>query len=119
MHRSLTQPGEVVELEMRERDLSAHDTTTLVRTDDFRIIQTHLPAGSKIPTYEAHGQIVLHCLDGHVSVFALGQPHVLKAGQLLYLVVNEPFSIVALSDSSIIATIITPTSRRRTDLIGQ
>jgi hypothetical protein len=52
-------------------------------------------------------------------VFALGQPHVLKAGQLLYLVVNEPFSIVALSDSSIIATIITPTSRRRTDLIGQ
>jgi len=61
MDEPFARPGEIVELHRADRDLSVHSTATLIKNADFRIAQIHLPAGNEIPTYEAHGQIILHC----------------------------------------------------------
>jgi len=85
MNRSKTRAAEVVDLQLPDRNLSIHDTSTLVQTNDFRVIQLRLPAGSLLPPYEAHGQIILHCLEGQIIVRFDGEEHTLDAHQLLFL----------------------------------
>ena len=111
-------PAEMIELQRSERNLSVHDTVTLLQTPEFQLIQIRMPAGSGIPNYEAHGQVILQCLEGDISVHVQAQPHRLTPHQLLFLNVNEPFSISAAEDSSILATIVSPTSGREVDIIG-
>lgn len=117
MSNSRARPTEIVELQLPDRNLSIHDTKTLIQTADFRVIQLRLPADSELPTYEANGQIILQCIEGHVTVGAEGQEHTLKANQLLFLTTNAPFSISAVQDSSVLATIVSPTDNR-IDVIG-
>ena len=117
MNKSKTRPAEIVDLQLPDRNLSLHETSTLVQTSDFRVIQLRLPAGSVLPTYEAHGQIILHCLEGHIRVRFDGEEHELNAHQLLFLTTNSPFGIAAIEHSSLIATIVSPTDRRQ-DVIG-
>ena len=117
MNTPKTRPAEIVDLQLPGRNLSIHDTNTLVQTDDFRVIQLRLPAGSELPTYEAHGQIILYCLEGKILVRFNAEEYTLDAHQLLFLSVNAPFAIAAVEHSSVIATIVSPTDRRM-DVIG-
>lgn len=117
MNKSRTRPTEIIDLQLPDRNLSIHDTKKLVQTDAFRVIQLRMPAGSELPTYEADGEIILHCLEGHVSVRAAEQEHTLEAHQLLFLATNAPFSISAVEHSSILATIVSPSSQR-VDVFG-
>ena len=118
MNSSSALPGKIIELQRSDRTLASHDTKTLVQTTDFRVVQIRLPAGTKIPTYEAIGEIIIHCLEGCISVVAQGIGHKLTSDQLLYLVAAEPFSILAEEDSSVIATIVSPTRGRKINVIG-
>ena len=101
-------PGDIVELRPSAANQETNELTILVKTQDVEIIQLCIPAGAKIPTYEAEGEIILHCVEGRVSLAVLGEPHELRAGQLLYLALNEPFSIEGLEQASVLATIIAP-----------
>jgi quercetin dioxygenase-like cupin family protein len=110
--------GEIVELKTLERPLGGHEKTVLVEHDDLEIVQFAIPGGSGVPRYEAHGVIILQCLAGRVSVTAMGQSRVLRSGQLLHLAVREAFSVTALEDASLLATIIMPPADRDAPLIG-
>lgn len=110
--------GQVIELMPIHRDLTRHETTTLLETDGFRLLQIRMPAGSRIPRYQAEGEIVLQCIEGQAAIFALDAPRLLEAGQLLHLATAEPFTIEAVKDSSLIASVIHPMSGLRTQLIG-
>jgi quercetin dioxygenase-like cupin family protein len=90
----------------------------LAKTYDMEIIQFIVPAHRDVPTYEAQGEVILHCLEGRVSVVALGNAHDLKAGQLLYLSKNEPFSIQGIEHASILATIVSAKQGSNVDVIG-
>ncbi|MHC4384897.1 MAG: cupin domain-containing protein, partial [Planctomycetota bacterium] len=83
--------GTIVELKTLEQSLLGHEKTVLVEHDNLRIIQFAIPGGARIPRYEAHGIIILHCLAGRVSVTAMDQSRVLRSGQLLHLAVREAF----------------------------
>ncbi|MHC4787220.1 MAG: cupin domain-containing protein [Planctomycetota bacterium] len=111
--------GTIVELKTLERSLRGHEKTVLVEHDNLRIIQFAIPGGARIPRYEAHGIIILHCLAGRVSVTAMDQSRVLRSGQLLHLAVREAFSVGALEDASLLATIIIPPADPDAPLIGR
>ena len=111
--------GTIVELMTPERSLRGHEMTVLVEHDHLRIVQFAIPGGSGIPRYEAHGIIILHCLAGQVSVTAMDQSRVLRSGQLLHLAVREAFSVGALEDASLLATIIMPPVDPDAPLIGR
>jgi quercetin dioxygenase-like cupin family protein len=81
-------------------------TIIVVKTDSMRIVHLLVPAGQTIPKYEAQGEIVIHCLEGRVAVSAQGQVYDLSHGELLYLLVNEPFSVKAKEDVSLLVTMI-------------
>jgi quercetin dioxygenase-like cupin family protein len=103
------------------RPLTASDTgdkITLVKTPQVEVIQLIVPAGRDVPTHKAQGEIVVHCLEGQVSFFALGNTYDLMPGQLLYLSIDEPFSIRAVEDSSVLVTLIAAKTGGTVELIG-
>jgi quercetin dioxygenase-like cupin family protein len=110
--------GAIVELKTPERSVRGHERTVLVEQDNLRIVQFAIPGGSGIPRYEAQGIIVLHCLAGRLSVTAMGRSRDLRSGQLLHLAVREAFSVDALEDASLLATIIMPSVDPDAPLIG-
>ena len=113
----MSDPGYVIEIPK----LATTDTiqqTELMETAEVKITQLTVPAGSSIPTYEAAGQAILHCLDGRISINAIGQTHELRAGRLLYLTLNEPFSILANEHASVLLTVIALKRGDNVELIG-
>ena len=50
------------------------------------------------------GQITIYCLDGRIAFTTGGKTHDLKAGHWLFLLGNEPHSLVAVEDASVLLT---------------
>ncbi len=114
----LTTPGKVIDLRSPETTQDAHQLTLLVKTQDVEIVQLQIPAGSSIPTYEAAGEIILHCVEGRISLAALETSCEMSGGELLYLALNEAFSIQGIEDSTVLATIIVSKEGPNTEVIG-
>lgn len=114
----LVKPGETVDVQELKKSLGGRRNSLLVKTADVEIVHLVIPAGETIPTHEAQGEIVLHCLEGRALVSALGEAIHLDAGQLFYFAVNEPFSIEGIDEASLLATIIVPKQGPAVELIG-
>ena len=119
MTKPLVKPGETVDVRRLGAGLGTRLKALLVKTVNVEIIHAVIAAGKTIPTHEAQGEIVLHCLEGRVSLSALEKTHELKAGQLFYFCINEPFSIQAIERASVLLTIITPKLGESVELIGK
>lgn len=101
-------PGEVVDVRPLGATLVDHRTYTLVKTDDFEIMRLVLPAGKEIATHTAPGRITIQCLEGRVAFTTMEKEVELETGRLLYLNANEPHSVRAVEDSSLLLTILLP-----------
>ena len=86
-------PGEVIRVELLGLELKVSQLVTLIKTDALKVFQLVVPSGRSVPTHEIQGEVIVHCLQGRVSLTALGGVHDLGAGQLLYYSTNEPFSV--------------------------
>jgi hypothetical protein len=49
----------------------------------------------------------------------LGTPQVLNAGQLVYLVLQEPFSLQGIEDSIVLVTVLAAQRGPRVEVIGE
>jgi quercetin dioxygenase-like cupin family protein len=116
--KPLATPGQVVELQSTTTTRSSNQITVLVKSRNVEIVQLSVPAGATIPTYEAAGEIILHCLRGRIRMCAFGEWRELRTNQLVFLSVNEAFSIEALEDAAVLATIITAKQGENIELIG-
>jgi quercetin dioxygenase-like cupin family protein len=94
-------------------------TITLVKTPLVEMIQLIVPAGRDVPTHQAQGEIIVHCLEGRVSLSALGKVYDLMPGQLLHLLIDEPFSIRAIDNASVLVTLIAAKTGGTVALIGR
>lgn len=119
MSEPLARPGEIIHLRHCDEGLQSPQQLPLVRTGDVEIVQFVIPAGAELPTHEAQGEIVLHCLEGRIEVRALKMSRELTAGQLLYLTTNEPFSMRGMEDASMLAIIIVPKEGPSVELVGK
>ena len=91
---------------------------TLVKTPQVEVIQLIVPAGRDVPTHQAQGDLVVHCLEGRASLFALGKTYDLTPGQLLQLSIDEPFSIRGIDHASVLVTLIIAKTGGSVELIG-
>src|SRR6266516_2899167 len=73
MNDSVAKPGQMVEVGPLGKSLQAQQQTLLIRTHGVEIVQLVIPAGEQVPTHEAQGEIILHCLEGHVTLAVGGQ----------------------------------------------
>lgn len=119
MTEQIARPGELVDVRPMGAALDTKQKTPLIKTEDMEIVQIVVPAGANLPTYEAHGEIILHCLEGRISLTALGETYDIRAGQLLYLLVHEPFSMRGIENASLLVTFLRPPQDFNVELIGQ
>jgi quercetin dioxygenase-like cupin family protein len=112
-------PGQLVDVAPLETRIESERVTVLLKTDAVEILRVFIPAGESVPTYEAQGQVILHCLEGAVRLSAVGAPHGLGAGKLVHLVVQEPFSLVGVENSVLLMTVLTPRSGPKEEVIGE
>jgi len=77
----------------------------LFKSNDLEVMRLVLQAGSALPPHKVPGEITIHCLEGAMTVTVEGTAHVLRAGQLLYLLGNEVHGVLAIEDTSALVTI--------------
>jgi quercetin dioxygenase-like cupin family protein len=114
MEIPLAQPGQIVDAWSAWRDAEAK--AVILRTAHMEILRLHLNSDVRIPTHEAQGEITILCLQGRVEVAALGERRELNGGQLMYLLVREPFELHAREEASLLITILRQDAEER--LIG-
>lgn len=102
----LAQPGQIVDVWSQWTD--AESKAVVLRTEHMEVMRLHLYPGVRIPTHEAQGEITIFCLQGRVQVHALGISRELNGGQLLYLLVREPFELQGVEEASLVITILRP-----------
>lgn len=99
-------PGEIVDLETWADDQRAVRTKAIAKTDEMELIRVFLPAGKEIPTHKVGGPITVHCIQGKAEFTAMGVCQQITSGQLIILMPEEPHSVKAIEDTTILLTII-------------
>lgn len=102
------QSGEVVDVGPLGATLRDQQTRALIKTRDLEVMRLIMPQGKEIPIHRAPGRITVHCLEGRVAFTALGGTVDLEPGQLLYLEPEEPHSLLAHEDASLLVTLVLP-----------
>jgi quercetin dioxygenase-like cupin family protein len=102
--------GEVVDLAPLGSGLREAHTRALVKKDDFEAIRLVLPAGDELPAHRVSGRFILHCLEGRVSLTAPAGAIELSADQWVYFEGGIPHAVRAIEDSSLLLTILLPTT---------
>ncbi len=77
-----------------------------------------VPAGRDVPAHQAQGEVIVHCLEGRVAMFALGKSYDLQSGQRLRLSLDSQFSIRGIDDASVLVTLIAAKTGGNVELIG-
>jgi quercetin dioxygenase-like cupin family protein len=99
-------PNEIIDVRPFGRPITEDDSALLVRTEHLEIFRYALPAGKVIQEHTAAGVFVVQCIEGAVAFTAHGRTQTLSSGDLLYLENEEPHSLAALTDSSLLVTIL-------------
>jgi quercetin dioxygenase-like cupin family protein len=100
--------GEVVDLRPLGDELKGAKTSAIIKDEHFEAIRLIVHAGSMIPTHEVSGNIMLHCLEGHVRLGLSDGEIDLKAGEWVFLDRSEDYSIAGIEESCLLMTILFP-----------
>ena len=98
--------NEIAQLHQEEAWLrTGHNSKTLVKHPDFRIVLIALKKGGRVEEHKADGRISIQTLIGQVRLRILGQSVDLPAGQLLALDRGLQHDVEAIEESSLLLTI--------------
>ncbi|MDP3872066.1 MAG: cupin domain-containing protein [Methyloversatilis sp.] len=104
-------PLDVIDLRPLGPGLQAAVTTSLLKTPSLQLMRLVLPAGQGLPEHSVLGAITVLCLEGEAVVTTPSRRCPLGAGQLVMLEGGEPHAVQALTDASLLVTVLLhPTS---------
>jgi quercetin dioxygenase-like cupin family protein len=99
-------PLDVIDLRPLGPALPSAVTTSLLKEPSLQLIRLVLRAGEGMPEHHVDGAITLHCLEGQAEVGLPGRSCALGAGQLVMIEGGVPHTVQALSDTSLLLTIL-------------
>ncbi|EHR70685.1 hypothetical protein BurJ1DRAFT_1825 [Burkholderiales bacterium JOSHI_001] len=102
---SHTAPGQPVDALPTGSSDSPERTSALFKSKDLEVMRLILKSGSSLPPHKVPGEITIHCLAGSISVTASGATHILRTGQLSFLLGNTVHDVVALEDTVALVTV--------------
>lgn len=97
--------GQVVSVLPLGEQLSGACTTALLKAEQMEVVRIVLHAGKGLREHKAPGEITVQCLEGDVEFRTPGVVHRLRAGDFIHLAREEPHSLSAHTDSSLLLTI--------------
>lgn len=99
-------PGDIIDIRPFGSDFANATSATLIRESHIEVFRFVLKAGKSTPEHTAAGAITIQCLEGQVELVVKEQMQTLQAQQLVYLSADEPHSVKALTDSTLLVTIL-------------
>lgn len=112
-------PGTPIDLQPAGESLAEAKTVAIVKEATFEAIRMVVRKGHEIPEHQVEGAITIYCLSGQIAFTARGQTHELNAGQWLFLLGNEPHAILGIEDSSLLLTILFPSSNQQSHVFAE
>lgn len=100
------QPLDVIDVRPLGPALRDAVTTSLLKTPTLQLMRLVLPAGQSLPEHSVPGAITVHCLEGQTVVTTSSRTCTLRAGQLVMLDGSEGHAVKAVSDSSLLVTVL-------------
>lgn len=100
------QPLDVIDLRPLGPGLAGAVTTSLLKTPSLQLMRLVLPAGQGMPEHSVPGAITVLCLEGEAVVTTPSRRCPLGAGQLVMLEGGEPHAVHALTDASLLVTVL-------------
>lgn len=97
--------GQVINIRPLSGKIKESVSTALFKANELEVMRLVLEAGKEISEHSVAGEITIHCLEGAIELRAHGQPQTLRHGEMVYLAGNEPYSIRAIEDASILMTV--------------
>jgi len=98
--------GQAIDVRPLGSRLSGEKTIALFKSADLEVMRLVLRAGKSLPPHSVPGELTVQCIEGSIDVTAEGESHVLRAGQLLFLLGNVLHGVTALEDSSALVTVV-------------
>jgi quercetin dioxygenase-like cupin family protein len=98
--------GEVVDLRPLGGKLKDAKTAAIIKSERFEAVRLIVLAGTEIPPHKVPGNIMLHCLEGCVSLGLAESSLTLSSGEWVYLGGGEVHSLKGIEDSSLLLTIL-------------
>ena len=99
-------PGQVIDISPYGADFTNASSETLIRESHIEVFRFVLTAGKTTPEHTAAGAITIQCIEGEVELGLGDELRVLKAQNLVYLKANEPHVVKALTDTTLLITIL-------------
>jgi quercetin dioxygenase-like cupin family protein len=99
-------PLDVIDLQPFGPELSTAVTTSLLKEPSLQLIRLVLRAGEGMPEHHVEGAITLLCLEGQAEVGTPSGRCRLKTGQLVMVEGGMPHTVHALTDASLLLTIM-------------
>ena len=81
-------------------------TTSLLKAPSLQLMRLVLRTGHGSPTHSVPGAITVHCIEGEAVVTTPARTCRLLAGQLVMLDGGEPHAVQAVTDSSLLVTML-------------
>jgi quercetin dioxygenase-like cupin family protein len=100
------QPLDVIDARPLGAGLRGAVTTSLLKTQALQLMRLVLPAGQGLPQHSVTGSIIVQCLEGETIVTTPSRICNLRTGELVVLDGSEPHAVKAMSDSTLLVTIL-------------
>lgn len=81
-------------------------TTSLIKTPTLQLMRLVLTAGQGLPEHGVPGAITVQCLEGEAVVTTPARSCRLGAGHLVMLEGGEPHAVRAVTDASLLVTVL-------------
>jgi len=100
------QPLDVIDVRPLGPELRKSVTTSLLKTPALQLMRLVLPAGQGMREHSVAGAITVQCLEGEALVTTPARTCRLGAGQLVMLAGAEPHGVQAVTDASLLVTVL-------------
>lgn len=100
------QPLDVISVRPLAAQITQGKTHSLLKTDRVQLMRLVLAAGQSVPEHQVAGEMTLLCLEGQVLVNTPARQCRLAQGELMLLPAHEPHALQAVTDSSLLATLL-------------
>lgn len=81
-------------------------TASLLKAPQLQLMRLVLPAGRSVPAHHVAGPITIHCLEGEAVLTTPARTCRLEAGRLVMLEGGEPHGLQAVTDASLLVTLV-------------
>jgi quercetin dioxygenase-like cupin family protein len=86
--------------------LAQASTMALLRERRLEVMRLVLPAGKGMPEHAVDGPITVQCIEGEVIFSFDNTDRLMRAGDFLYLAAGTRHKLAALSNASVLVTIV-------------